>query len=252
METNTEKPQQKHKVRNRILICLVLLFIFIMIEFRVAQNDYQLERYLFIYTEMVYPDFSGNGGGSGEFSQDVVALSMTYHSGPVSISGHRYFFSDQLYFTKALPEKTFFPNDFSQSIDPVLVDRVSAAETASLDITFETFYSIEETKALAARYNLDVIWMPFDTNYYIQLGIQCQPEKSDAEIRSMFMTVILNERYVNGHSDFKEAVKEIFTHDFRIVGFRVVGKTEDLLNLLKDPLVKTFRIDKLDGINVEN
>jgi hypothetical protein len=252
MGNNSEMPKRKHKIRNRLLVCLVLLYIFVMIESKVAENDYQLEGYLYVYTEMVYPDFSGNGGGGGESHHDMLALSVTYRSGPVSITGNRYFFSNQLYFTNVLPEKTFFPNDSSQSIDPTLIDRVTASESASLDITFETFRNIEETKALAAQYNVDAIWMAFDNNYRIQLGIPDQPEMSDGEIRTMFMTVILNEKYVNGHDDFKEAVKTIFTNDFRIIGFRVVGATEDLLNLLKDPMVMTFRIDKLDGVNIEN
>lgn len=251
MENNPEKLKRKPKIRNGLLSLFIVLVIFTMIEFRIAGNDNNLDQYLFYYTEMVYPDFSGNGGGVGFSSHAVFQLKTSYQSGPVYITGHRYFFSEQLFITKPLPEKTFFPYDFKQSIDLGLADRILNAETASLDITFKTVLSIEETKALAAAYGAEIMWMPFDTGDYIQLGLSNLPEKSDAEIRSMFLTLILNEKYVNGHADFKEAVNTIFRHDFRMIGFRVVGSSKHLLNLLKDPMIKTFRIDKLNGIDIQ-
>ncbi len=193
---------------------------------------------------MVYPDFSGNGGGSGQFGGSFWEYKVNYKSGNVSIDGSRFLLSNQLTFTKPLPEKTFFPNDSSQTIDPMLIERVKSAKSATLDITFETFSSIQETRALADHYGVDVIWMPFDHGYNIQLGISDQPRKSDAEIRRMFLGLIQNEKYVNGHQDFKETVYSIFINDFRIMGFRVVGESEALLKLLNEPLVKTFRFIK--------
>lgn len=200
---------------------------------------------------MVFPDYSGNGGGGGQSGGDIFKYSVNVTSGNVSLNGYRYFIWNKWYFSEKLPEKTFYANDSTQIIDPVLIEKVKNATTASLDITFETFHSIDETRALAKAYDVDLIWMPFDYFQNIQLGLADQPTKSDAEIRMMFLTLIQNEKYVSGHEEFKDTVKVIFSHDFRIIGFRVSGKTENLLSLLNDPLVRTFRIDKLNGIDLQ-
>jgi len=234
------------KLKKKTIFLLVIVgFVLLTIQqITLSKNDNSLNGYLWSYAEMVYPDFSGNGGGSGQNGGSFWEYRVYWKSGNVSIEGSRFLLSNQLSFSKPLPEQTFFPNDTSQIIDPMLIERVKTAKSSTLDITFETFSSIQDTRSLADHYGVDLIWMPFDHGYNIQLGISDEPRKSDAEIRRMFLGLIQTEKYIKGHQDFKEAVYSIFVNDFRIMGFRVVGESDALLKLLNDPLVKTFRFIK--------
>lgn len=260
-QNKTPAPVDSKTSRPTIMLLLIsislLLIIFVYYNFQESNDLNHNSRIFQAYIQFTDPDYGVLPSDIGIINSasisttgDIFSKKYVVGLGLNSTSANQSVFAHTISFKERNPKRTFDQYGIIglHPYDSSIIETLKNNSDVTLDISFKETYTLDEIRALGLKYKCFISWIAVPG---IALELFGFPGTDEFFIHERMANALSYEDHLAGHQEFKDTVRYAFVIGISIYGIRVIGTSQDLLNLLNDLPVYSVEVIQLNGKPVE-